>query len=160
MARYALNFEKLSPAARDLALEAGLGPVCTNPFQSIVVRAVETYYAVAEALRIIDGYEAPPSPVVRYTPRAGEGHGASEAPRGLLYHRYRVDDEGRIADAQITPPTAQNQLVIEEDLRTVLEANLDLPDAELSWVLEQSIRNYDPCISCATHFLDMEVRRR
>ena len=159
LARYALNFELLSPAARDLALEAGLGPVCTNPFQSIVVRAVETYYAVEEALRLIDAYEEPSHPIVAYTPRAGEGHGASEAPRGLLYHRYRIDDDDRIADARITPPTAQNQLVIEEDLHAVLESTLDLPDPELSWVLEQSIRNYDPCISCATHFLDLTVER-
>jgi coenzyme F420-reducing hydrogenase alpha subunit len=159
LARYALNFEKLTASARDLALEAGLGPVVTNPFQSIVVRAVETFYAVEEALRIIDGYEPPLDRVVDYTPCAGEGHGVSEAPRGMLYHRYRIDEDARIADAQIVPPTAQNQLTIESDLRAVLETHLDLPDPELSWILEQSIRNYDPCISCATHFLDLTVER-
>jgi sulfhydrogenase subunit alpha len=159
LARYALNFEKLTASARDLALEAGLGPVVTNPFQSIVVRAVETFYAVEEALRIIDGYEPPLDRVVDYTPCAGEGHGVSEAPRGMLYHRYRIDEDARIADAQIVPPTAQNQLTIESDLRAVLETHLDLPDSELSWILEQSIRNYDPCISCATHFLDLTVER-
>jgi len=159
LARYSLAFEKLTPAARDLALEAGLGPICNNPFKSIIVRSVETLYAIEEALRIIDEYEAPKQSSVPHEVKAGEGSGVSEAPRGLLYHRYRLDDEGRITDAQITPPTAQNQLSIESDLRVVLEQNLELPDDDLSWVLEQSIRNYDPCISCATHFLKLTVER-
>jgi coenzyme F420-reducing hydrogenase alpha subunit len=159
LARYANNFEKLTPAARDIALEVGLGTVVQNPFKSIVVRGVEVLYAVEEALRIIDQYEQPASPAVDLNVHAGVGHGASEAPRGMLYHQYRLDNNGRILKAQIVPPTAQNQLTIEDDLRTVLEASLDLPDDDLSWVLEQSIRNYDPCISCATHFLNLTVER-
>jgi sulfhydrogenase subunit alpha len=159
LARYNLNFEKLTQLDQELAHEVGLGAVVTNPFKSIIVRAVETLYAVEEALRIIDEYVEPSAPYVAYTATAGEGHGASEAPRGLLYHRYRIHDDGRIADAQIVPPTSQNQLTIERDLRFVLEEHLDLPDDKLSWVLEQSIRNYDPCISCATHFLDLTVER-
>lgn len=159
LARYALNFEKLTPAARDIALEVGLGPVELNPFKSIIVRGVETLYAVEEALRIIDQYEEPTQPAVEPSIHAGVGHGASEAPRGMLYHRYEVDGNGRILKAQIVPPTAQNQLTIEDDLRVVLEDSLDLPDDELTWVLEQSIRNYDPCISCATHFLNLKVER-
>ncbi len=159
LARYNLNFEKLTPLDQELAHEVGLGAVVTNPFKSIVVRAVEVLYAVEESLRIIDQYEEPSEPYVAYTATENEGHGASEAPRGMLYHRYRVNADGRIADAQIVPPTAQNQLTIERDLRFVLEEHLDLPDDELSWVLEQSIRNYDPCISCATHFLDLTVER-
>jgi len=159
LARYAINFEKLTPLAQQSALAAGLEPVCNNPFKSIIVRSVETLYAIEEALRIIDEYEEPAEPYIAYTPKAGVGHGATEAPRGMLYHQYRLHEDGRIADAQITPPTAQNQLTIESDLRFVLEQHLDLPDPELSWVLEQSIRNYDPCISCATHFLDLTVER-
>jgi sulfhydrogenase subunit alpha len=159
LARYANNFEKLTPTARDLALEVGLGPVVNNPFQSIVVRGIESLYAVEEALRIIDEYEEPAQPSVPITVHAGVGHGASEAPRGMLYHRYEVDQGGRILKAQIVPPTSQNQLTIEDDLRTVLEDSLDLPDDELSWLLEQSIRNYDPCISCSCHFLNLEVER-
>lgn len=160
LARYALNSEKLTPAAHDLAFESGLGSVCTNPFRSIVVRAVESLYAVEEALRIIDSYERPLPPSAPYETTSGTGHGATEAPRGLLYHRYEVDEEGRIIDAQIVPPTAQNQLTIEGDLRIVLGRSLDLPDEQLTWRLEQSIRNYDPCISCATHFLDLTVERK
>ncbi len=159
LARYSLNFEKLRPMAKSAALEAGLGPVCANPFQSIVVRSVEILHACEEALAIIDAYEPPAEPFVPVTPGPGQGHGASEAPRGMLYHRYELDGEGRILDAQIVPPTAQNQLTIESDLRVVLEENLDLPDGDLAWRLEQTIRNYDPCISCATHFLDLRIER-
>ena len=159
LARYANNFDKLTPAAQDIAIEVGLGPVELNPFKSIIVRGIETLYAVEEALRIIDQYEEPASPAVEPTIHAGVGHGASEAPRGMLYHRYELDNSGRILKAQIVPPTAQNQLTIEDDLRVVLEDSLELPDSELTWLLEQSIRNYDPCISCATHFLKLKVER-
>jgi coenzyme F420-reducing hydrogenase alpha subunit len=159
LARYNLNFEKLTSLAQELAHEVGLGSVVTNPFKSIVVRAVEVLYAVEESLRIIDQYHEPAEPYVAYTATESEGHGASEAPRGMLYHRYRVNADGRVSDAQIVPPTSQNQLTIERDLRFVLEEHLHLPDDELSWVLEQSIRNYDPCISCATHFLNLTVER-
>jgi sulfhydrogenase subunit alpha len=159
LARYSLNFEKLTPDARDAAVGAGLGEICVNPFQSIIVRAVETLYAVDEALRIIDEYEAPSEPTVAYEVQAGVGHGATEAPRGTLYHRYEVGADGRIVDAHIMPPTAQNQLSIERDLLAVVNDGIDLPDDELQWKLEQSIRNYDPCISCATHFLRLEVDR-
>ncbi len=159
LARYALNFEKLTPTCQDIASQVGLGPVELNPFKSIIVRGIEVLYAVEEALRIIDQYEEPASPSVELNIHAGVGHGASEAPRGMLYHRYEVDSNGRILKAQIVPPTAQNQLTIEDDLRVVLERSLELPDDELSWLLEQSIRNYDPCISCATHFLNLKVER-
>ena len=149
----------MTATARDIALEVGLGPVELNPFKSIIVRGVETLYAIEEALRIIDQYEEPAQPAVELNIHAGVGHGASEAPRGLLYHRYELDSNGRILKAQIVPPTAQNQLTIEDDLRVVLEDSLELPDDELTWVLEQSIRNYDPCISCATHFLKLNIER-
>ena len=131
-----------------------------NPFRSIVVRAVELVYAADEALRLIAEYEEPDAPAVECEPRAGVGYGATEAPRGLLYHRYEIDDEGTILDAKIVPPTSQNQRTIEEDVRGVVERSLDLPDDKLGLLCEQTIRNYDPCISCATHFLDLEVRRR
>jgi sulfhydrogenase subunit alpha len=159
LARFALNRELLGPEATRAAAAAGLGAECRNPFQSIVVRAVELVNAVEEAQRIIDHYEPPAEPAVPVSVRPGVGHGATEAPRGLLYHRYEIDADGRIADAQIVPPTAQNQLVIEEDLREVLERNLEMPDDRLQWRLEKTIRNYDPCISCATHFLRLEIDR-
>jgi len=159
LARYALASAQLRPLAREAAREAGLGPVCDNPFQSIVVRAVELVQACDEALALIDGYVEPDAPAVDVIPRRGVGHGATEAPRGLLYHRYEIDDEGTILDARIVPPTSQNQLAIEEDLRAVVEASVDLPDEQLSLRCEQTIRNHDPCISCATHFLKLTVDR-
>ncbi len=131
----------------------------TNPFKSIVVRAVELVHAAATCLDLIDRYVEPPVPFIATTARDGEGHGASEAPRGLLYHRYALDADGTITDAQIVPPTSQNQLRIEDDLRELLPTILDLPDDQVQHTLEQAIRNYDPCISCATHFLDLTIRR-
>ena len=158
-ARYSLGFEKLYPVAQQAARKAGLGETCANPFKSIIVRAVEMVHACEEALRIIDRYVPPDRPFVPATPRAGVGHGVSEAPRGICYHRYEFDDDGLILDCQIVPPTSQNQLRIEEDLWSYVPQYADLPDDQLQWQLEQAIRNYDPCISCATHFLKLTVER-
>ena len=160
LARFALAADRLSPIARDAAREAGLAPSERNPFKSIVVRSVELVYAADEALRIIAEYEEPDAPAVEVEPRAGVGYGCTEAPRGILYHRYEIDAEGSILDAKIVPPTSQNQRTIEEDLRGVVERSLDMPDEELTIRCEQTIRNYDPCISCATHFLTLDVERR
>jgi coenzyme F420-reducing hydrogenase alpha subunit len=159
LARFALNRDRLSPLARDAARSAGLGAECRNPYQSIVVRAVEVVHAVEEALRIINAYEPPPQPAVPVPARAGTGHGATEAPRGVLFHRYDLDDAGMITGARIVPPTSQNQAAIENDMRDVVEARLDLDDAALTAECEKAIRNYDPCISCAAHFLDLTVER-
>jgi sulfhydrogenase subunit alpha len=160
LARYSLNFERLPPVAQDAARAAGLGPVCRNPFRSIVVRSVETVFAIAEALRLIRAYEPPEAPAVAVVPRAGTGHGWSEAPRGLLYHRYTLDASGLIQRARIVPPTAQNQKTIEDDVRQCVAQNLELATDALQWRCEQAIRNYDPCISCATHFLKLTVKGR
>jgi coenzyme F420-reducing hydrogenase alpha subunit len=159
LARFALGYDRLSPTAREAAVEVELEPTERNPFRSIVVRAVELVYAADEALRLIAEYEEPDAPAVEVEPRAGVGYGCTEAPRGLLYHRYEIDAEGVILDAKIVPPTSQNQRTIEEDLRGVVERSLDVPDDELALLCEQTIRNYDPCISCATHFLKLEVER-
>ncbi len=159
MARYANAFERLSPDVREVALAAGAPPGTRNPFRSIVVRSAEILYACDEALRLIDAYDPPDPPAVELPLRAGVGHGATEAPRGMLYQRYEIDAEGTILAAQIIPPTSQNQAAIEEDLTLVVADRLDLPDEELRGVCEQAIRNHDPCISCATHFLDLEVDR-
>jgi coenzyme F420-reducing hydrogenase alpha subunit len=157
MARYSLNFGRLSPLAQDAAREAGLGLICRNPFRSIIVRAVEALWACDEALRIIENYEPPDAPAIEVTPRAAMGYGATEAPRGLLYHRYCIDERGSIQDAKIVPPTSQNQRTIEEDLRRFVSPRVNLPNDELTWRCEQAVRNYDPCISCATHFLKLKI---
>ncbi len=159
LARYSLNFDRLSRLAQEVARDVGLGQKCSNPYRSIVVRAVEELYACDEALRIIDGYVEPDFPGVAAEPRAGTGYAATEAPRGLLYHRYRLDSDGAITKARIVPPTSQNQASIEEDLVSFIGGSLDLPDDALRHRCEQTVRNYDPCISCSTHFLQLEIDR-
>ncbi|NOT53498.1 MAG: Ni/Fe hydrogenase subunit alpha, partial [Deltaproteobacteria bacterium] len=159
LARYNLNFDRLSPLAREAAQAAGLTSTCHNPFQSIIVRSVEILYACDEALRLIDAYERPEHPAVAVQPRAGIGYGCTEAPRGSLYHRYQLDDAGLIVDAKIVPPTSQNQKTIENDLFAFVPLHLALSKKELTWRCEQAIRNYDPCISCSTHFLTLDIER-
>jgi sulfhydrogenase subunit alpha len=122
-----------------------------------VVRAVEIVVACEEALRIIDRWSDGGAPSVPVPPRAGVGHGATEAPRGTLYQRYELAADGTVLRAQIVPPTSQNQSSIESDLRGFVQARLHLDTEELTRQCEQAIRNYDPCISCATHFLDLTL---
>ena len=159
LARYNLNFDRLSPIAQEAAREAGLGPASRNPYHSIIVRAVEILYACDEALRIIDAYEPPDAPKVAIHPCARTGHGCTEAPRGSLYHHYRIDEHGDILDARIVPPTSQNQKSIEEDLVRFVEPRTDWSDDKLRAGCEQAIRNYDPCISCSTHLLKVKIVR-
>ncbi|OGR97825.1 MAG: dehydrogenase [Elusimicrobia bacterium RIFCSPLOWO2_01_FULL_64_13] len=158
-ARFNLNLDRLPPPIREEARAAGIGNGCFNPFKSIIVRSLETLYACDEALRIIENYRVPDAPAVEVVPREGTGHGISEAPRGILYHRYRLDRNGMILEAAIVPPTAQNQKQIEDDLRGLVPRYADLSDEKLLWRCEQAVRNYDPCISCATHFLKLDVVR-
>lgn len=158
-ARYTLNHEWLSPLAKEAAAAAGLDADCRNPFRSILVRAVETVYAADEALRLIDGYEPPDRPAVQVPAREAVGCGATEAPRGVLFHRYELAADGTITTARIVPPTSQNQASIEHNLGRFVATRLDLDDHTLTHACEQAIRNYDPCISCATHFLDLTVER-
>jgi coenzyme F420-reducing hydrogenase alpha subunit len=159
LARFNLNFGQLPPAARQAAVDCGLEPPCRNPFRSIVVRAVETAFACEEALRLIAEYEPPARPRAEVHPRAGTGHAITEAPRGILYHAYEVDRDGLIVRARIVPPTSQNQKRIEDDLWQFVPQLAARPVEEITLRCEQAIRNYDPCISCATHFLRVEVER-
>jgi sulfhydrogenase subunit alpha len=159
MARYSLNYDHLSDGAKQAAADAGLGESCRNPFKSILVRSVEILYALEEALALISTYEPPDPPAVVPGARASTGTGWSEAPRGMLWHRYRLEEDGSIAEARIVPPTSQNQARIEQDLHEFVRPRVDLPDDRLQWECEQAIRNYDPCISCSTHFLKLDVDR-
>jgi sulfhydrogenase subunit alpha len=159
MARFSLNQDKLT--TRTLQVLNGLGMTVDvrNPFHSIVVRALEVHHAVDRALSLLENYD-PGQPCSVPVPSPGVdviGYGCTEAPRGILYHRYAVGADGRIQDAQIIPPTSQNQKTIETDLRALVERNLDLEQDQLTRRCEQAIRNYDPCISCATHFLKVQV---
>lgn len=159
MARYNLNFDRLPPLAQQAAASAGLSRDCRNPFQGILVRAVEMLFACEEALRIIASYQMPEPACAEVVPCVGTGHGCTEAPRGILYHKYCFGAEGLILSAKIVPPTSQNLKTIEDDLSEFISTRLHLPDDRLQWLCEQAIRNYDPCISCATHRLKVRVER-
>ena len=160
LARLNLNHDRLPPRIRALAAECGVALPSRNVFDSLVARAIEILLAVHEAQALLADYRVPDAPSTPVTPRAGIATGATEAPRGLLWHRYEIDADGRVVNARIVPPTSQNQARIEEDLRLSLEAfGLDQPDDVLRLHCEKVIRNYDPCISCATHFLRLNVER-
>ena len=159
LARFNLNFDRLPDVARQVANDVRLKPPVKNPFRSIIVRSVELVFACAEALRIIREYEPPAAPCVEAPNRAGVGQAITEAPRGILYHRYALDDRGLIITAKIIPPTSQNQKQIEDDLRDYAARLVAWPLDEATWKCEQAIRNYDPCISCATHFLKLTIER-
>jgi sulfhydrogenase subunit alpha len=158
LARFNLNFDRLTSTAQEAAKSVGLVPPITNPFKSIIVRSVETVYACEEALRIIQEYEMPEAPSTDVHPRPSVGYGCTEAPRGFLYHRYRINEKGLITEAKIVPPTSQNQKTMEQDLREFVPPRLNLTQEKLTWQCEQAIRNYDPCISCATHFIRLEIK--
>jgi sulfhydrogenase subunit alpha len=159
-ARVVLAGDRLHPLAREALTKTGaLESIRRNPYRSIVARAVELVHATAEALEIIDRYRRPDDPAVPHTPQPGIAAWATEAPRGLLFHRYLVGDDGRVAAATIVPPTSQNQAAIEADLAAFAPAVLELPMGDATHRLEQLIRSYDPCISCATHFLDLRVEQ-
>jgi coenzyme F420-reducing hydrogenase alpha subunit len=156
MARLAMNFDLLSERARAAADRAGLGPGCRNPFRTITMRMVETLFALEEAIRLIGEYDpGEAAAAADVTAKESTGAAATEAPRGTLFHRYEVGADGLIGHAMIVPPTSQNQPAIEADLRTFLPSLADRPKDEITHLAEQAIRNYDPCISCATHFLDL-----
>ena len=157
LARYAINQQWLHVQAKELAQSLNLGSVVTNPFKSIIVRGIEIVHALEDSIRIIESYEETAIASVDVRLRAGQGSAATEAPRGLLYHRYKFDADGIISDAKIVPPTSQNQRSIESDLRILLPKFADFPKAQLTHLCEQAIRNHDPCISCATHFLRLEL---
>jgi sulfhydrogenase subunit alpha len=157
LARFVQNADRLGPLAARAAARVGLDPSCRNPFRTILVRGVETLQALDEAIRIIEGYVPPPSPSVPLAMRAGVGHAVTEAPRGILYHRYVLGESGLIQEARIVPPTSQNQRSIEEDLVAMGGTLARLPPEEARRRAEHAIRNYDPCISCATHFLDLRL---
>jgi coenzyme F420-reducing hydrogenase alpha subunit len=155
-ARIALAGEQLHPLARQALDASGQeAELATNVFRSILARAVELVHATAVARDILDAYERPSEPAVTWTPRAGIAAWATEAPRGLLFHRYDVDADGIVRGAKIVPPTSQNQAAIEADLTRFAPAVLALPHDEATRRFEQLIRSYDPCISCAAHFLDV-----
>ena len=159
LARINLNRSRIMPTASRLADEIGMSAPCRNPFKSILARSLELVQAYEEALSILRSEKLEGPPRIAYTYRVGEGTSATEAPRGLLYHRYAVDEQGRVVSANIVPPTSQNQSQIEEDLRHYLPEVLDQDEPSIAAACERLVRSYDPCISCSTHFLRVTLER-
>jgi coenzyme F420-reducing hydrogenase alpha subunit len=157
MARLHHHQRRLHPVAAEALRTSGLALPVQNPYRSIVVRTIEITHAFAEAIDIIDAYEEPDPPFVEISARKAAGAGATEAPRGLLWHRYSLDADGLVEDARIVPPTSQNQARIERDLARIAPLLLTLPHDAATQRCEQLIRAYDPCISCATHFLKLSI---
>ena len=160
LARMNLNVQRLSPEARHLAEEIGWSQLPGNPYRAIVARALEVVHAFEEALVHLRAYTPPAEPCVPYKVVAGEGAASTEAPRGLLVHRYRIDASGRVEFAKIVPPTSQNQAQIESDIRKLLPAIIEGDDRSVGLQCEKLIRSYDPCISCSTHFLKVRIEGR
>lgn len=159
LARLANNLDKLYPIAASVAEQIGwTGPVY-NPFKNIIARSLEVLHACEESLDIIGRYEKPEVSAIEVKPRAGTGYGATEAPRGICYHRYTLDDTGLVTDAKIVAPTSVNQATMENDLLHFIPGRLHLDEDDLRHQCEQAIRNYDPCISCSCHFLKLHINR-
>ena len=161
LARLNLNQDKLPPQVRQILTATGISFPSQNMFHSIIARAIEIYFALLEAIRILEAYQFPDTSHFDVSPKAGVGFGCTEAPRGILWHRYELDRRGGVLNVDIVPPTSQNQARMEEDLRTSLQSfGLQHDDAALRERGEMIIRNYDPCISCSTHFLKIKVLRQ
>lgn len=160
LARVALNADRLLPEARRAHQRLADRLASPDPAASVFARGIEVLQAIEEALRVIDAWEPPARPAPDFTPRAGRGHGATEAPRGLLHITLETDGDGLVESLRIVPPTAQNQSQIEADLRRLAGTLLGDSDAELRGRCEAAIRDYDPCISCSTHFLELTLERR
>ena len=159
LARFNLNYSKLPEVARQVSEHCGLRVPCLNPFKSILARAVEVVFAIQESLRIVQTYQPPPAPKASYEVRSSTGYSITEAPRGIQYNRYSIDEHGLIQQVKIVPPTSQNQKRIEDDLRNFIPSIVTQPVEEITRRCEQAVRNYDPCISCATHFLKLTIER-
>jgi coenzyme F420-reducing hydrogenase alpha subunit len=157
LARINLNFEMLRPVAADVAREIGFQVPVYNPYKSLLARSIELVEVCDAAVELIDAY-APQGPCcTEVVLKEGEGCGVSEAPRGILYHRYKVGADGLIQFARLTPPTAQNYPRMEADLWVLAPQVISLPHEEASLACEHLIRSYDPCISCSTHFLKLVI---
>jgi len=160
LARLNLNHEQLLPNAKKALQESGIQLPLKNPYKSLIARAIEVVHFYEEAIQLVKEYKPTGPAHVELKLKAGEGAGATEAPRGLLYHRYKIDGNGMIQFAKITPPTAQNLPRIEADLFALTPRIINMPEAQATLTAEHLVRSYDPCISCATHFLKLKVEEK
>ena len=160
LARVNLNYAQLPEKIRQHVVDCGMNFPSKNMFDNVRARAIECYFCIVEALDILQSYKKPSQPFVEVTPKAGHGLHCTEAPRGMIFHHFELDSTGQVKQATLIPPTSQNQARIEENLKySVKQYGLHHSDDELRMLCEKIIRNYDPCISCSTHFLKLKVNR-
>ncbi len=160
LARFNLNSDLLTPHAKEWADRFGLKPVTCNPYMNTIAQIVEYIHSVEDSIRLIDKlfdmnydrFEKPTS----YSVKAGQGVGAVEAPRGILFHDYTYDDHGVCVKANCVIPTNQNHNNIQKDMEALAPTLLDRPEKEIELTLEMLVRAYDPCISCSTHYLNVK----
>ena len=160
LARVMLNADRLAPTAAAAFEELSDRFATPDPAASVFARGIEVLQAIDEAIHVIDSFEPPPAPAADWSPRAGSASWVTEAPRGILYNAVQTDAVGHVLQIRIIPPTAQNQARIEDDLRVLAPGIVNLPEHEARRACEAAIRDYDPCISCATHFLKLDIERR
>jgi len=160
LARFNLNYSLLDYKIEQILTANNIRAPLPNNYYSIIARAAEICQALLTAKNLLQNYQENKPASVAVTPKAGVASGCSEAPRGFLWHRYEISEQGSVVSANIVAPTSQNQAQIEQDIKWTLEKNgLDQAPDELKRIAEQVIRNYDPCISCATHFLTLRIHR-
>jgi coenzyme F420-reducing hydrogenase alpha subunit len=158
LARFNLNYDKLSKEAKDVAKMFGLEPVCHNPFMNNIAQTVEIMDSIVDSIYLIDKILDNGLHVEEYSsePAAGRGIGAVEVPRGILFHDYTIDDLGNCTKANCIIPTNQNHGNIQKDMESLAPQIIDKPHKEVELTLEMLVRAYDPCISCSTHYLNVK----
>ncbi len=157
--RLNLNLDNLGDTARKAMLSTGVSFPTWNPFHGAVARAVELVQAIDDSIRLIDRIDWEATDDRSFVVSRGQGYALTEAPRGTLYHSYRLDRDGNAEFADIVTPTAHNLNNIEKDLRRLVPQLLGEADEEMTLKCEMAVRNYDPCISCSAHFLRLRLRR-
>jgi sulfhydrogenase subunit alpha len=171
LARFNLNGGKLHPKAGQVAEELGMKPGIFNPYLNTAAQLIECIHCLEDSISILEGFkrsgtrqeealtvglnEKNTIPV-----KAGNGIGAVEVPRGLLFHNYQVDQDGKIINANCIIPTSQNVNNIEQDMKKLVPEILHKTDEEITLQMEMLVRAYDPCISCSAHFLDVKFVNR
>ncbi len=171
LARFNLNHDKLHPKAKAVAKAVGLKPICANPYLNTVAQLIECVHSLEDSIAILEefknkGVDYSQEVVVGLNEnktipvKAGNGVGAVEVPRGILFHNYEVDDDGKIVNANCIIPTGQNLNNIEHDMKKMVPEILDKKDDEITLLMEMLVRAYDPCISCSAHFLNVKFINR
>lgn len=158
LARFNNNYEYLHPKAKEVAEEIGLRHPCYNPYMNNIAQVVETVHCFEDSISLIDDLlsNGLQNEKTELTPKAGRGVGATEAPRGTLYHEHKLDENGKVIYGNFIIPTGQNLANIENDLKSLIPKILNKQKDDIILDIEMLVRAYDPCISCATHLMKVE----